>query len=61
MKQESQSEEMMEGKGCSSSAKKAVGFAGHTVFSWSLEDIFSQSFFKDQVLIFISPGFYTCY
>ncbi|KDO57831.1 hypothetical protein CISIN_1g000228mg [Citrus sinensis] len=49
MKQESQSEEMMEGKGCSSSSKKAVGFAGHTVFSWSLEDIFSQSFFKDQV------------
>ncbi|KAH9698631.1 hypothetical protein KPL71_024082 [Citrus sinensis] len=39
----------MEGKGCSSSTKKAVGFTGHTVFSWSLENIFNQSLFKDQV------------
>ncbi|KAH9658787.1 hypothetical protein KPL70_023623 [Citrus sinensis] len=40
---------MMEGKGCSSSTKKAVGFTEHTVFSWSLENIFNDSYFKDQV------------
>ncbi|GAY68777.1 hypothetical protein CUMW_266850 [Citrus unshiu] len=38
----------MEGKGCSSSTKKAVGFTEHTVFSWSLENIFNDSYFKDQ-------------
>ena len=52
---------MMEGKGCSSSTKKAVGFTEHTVFSWSLENIFNDSYFKDQVLKFVSPGFHACY
>ncbi|KAK9185203.1 hypothetical protein WN943_025558 [Citrus x changshan-huyou] len=44
---------MMEGEGCSSSSGsgmgRPVGFTEYTVFSWSLENIFNENFFKHQV------------